>query len=139
MELTNLVAAMRSRARKSDPEELSETEFLALDLLVKNGTMNVGEIQREIGVLPAQMSRLMRALEGKGVGSLVECRINEDDRRKVDVTLSDVGRKEWQEYRDARRQTNIEFLEHLDPADREGLMRGIRSFRRHVVNMLHSK
>lgn len=138
-ELTNLVAALRSRSGKPDAEELSETEFLTLNLLVDRGTMNVGDIQREIGILPAQMSRVVRALEGKAVGPLVTCRINERDRRKIDVTITEQGTKNHEAYREARRAMSIEFLQHLTPGDREVFMRVIRSFREKVAKSLQQK
>ena len=133
--LTTLVSALRSRAQKPGADEPTEAEFLALDLLVKRGPMTVGEIQREIGILPAQMSRLIRSLEGKG-GGLVKCNINEQDRRKIDVTLSKAGQKAHGHYRTLRRATSLEFLAHLDPDDRDVFMRVIRSFRERVANLL---
>ena len=36
-ELTTVIAALRSRGRKGKPEELSETEFLVLNLLARRG------------------------------------------------------------------------------------------------------
>lgn len=138
-ELTTVVAALRSRTRKADPEELSETEFVVLDLLAKHGTMTVGDIQREIGVLPAQMSRLIRALESKSTGPLVRCSINEQDRRKIDVALTDHGRNEHDSYRTARRATTLEFLGHINPEDRVVFMRIIRSFRERVSKALKNK
>jgi DNA-binding MarR family transcriptional regulator len=138
-ELTNLVAALRSRSRKADSEELSEIEFLTLNLLAQHGTMNVGDIQRELGILPAQMSRVTRALEGKAVGPLVVCSINEQDRRKIDVTMTEQGEMDHQAYRDARRAMSVEFLKHLSPSDREVFMRVIRSFRQKVAKSLKKK
>ncbi len=138
-ELTTVVAALRSRTRKPDSEELSETEFLTLDLLDKHGTMNVGEIQREIGILPAQMSRLIRTLESKSLGPMVECRINDKDRRKIDVCLTEHGRGEHIAYRTARRATTIEFLKHLAPDDRQVFMRACRAFREQITKSLQNK
>ena len=62
-ELGKLGSRMRAAARTDESAStLTETETLALDLLSKQGEMTVGEIQKGIGVLPAQMSRIIRAL-----------------------------------------------------------------------------
>ena len=50
----------RRRRRLGD---LKEVEFLTLAILQANGTMIVGDIQRILGVLPAQMSRIIRSME----------------------------------------------------------------------------
>ena len=47
----------RGRRRTGD---LKEVEFLTLSIMRAHGTMIVGDIQRLLGVLPAQMSRVIR-------------------------------------------------------------------------------
>lgn len=138
VEMMTLGSALRSRAQKGGGDEPSEMEFLALNMLKKQGTLSVGEIQREIGILPAQMSRLIRSLEAKG-GGLVKCAINDEDRRKIDVTLSKAGEKAHSHYVLLRRATGLEFLKILNPEDRATFMRVIRQFREHVSNLLQKK
>jgi CRISPR system Cascade subunit CasE len=48
--------------------------------------MIVGDIQRLLGVLPAQMSRIIRSLENRD-RPLIACHINPRDKRKVDVVM----------------------------------------------------
>ncbi|OAI45318.1 hypothetical protein AYO44_02635 [Planctomycetaceae bacterium SCGC AG-212-F19] len=79
------------------PGDLKEMEYLTLALLQGKGTMIVGDIQRLLGVLPAQMSRIIRALEDRE-RSLITCHINSRDKRKVDVQLTPAGQKALQEY-----------------------------------------
>jgi len=43
--------------------DLSESEFLALDALEDVESMSVGQLRKRVGVLPAQMSRVLKALE----------------------------------------------------------------------------
>ena len=78
---------------------LAEPEFLALDHLVEAGTATVGQIQRQIGVLPAQMSRHLRRLRSAG---FVTCQINRDDRRKVNVAITQSGGAVHAKYRRAK-------------------------------------
>jgi len=66
----------RARRRAGD---LKELEFLTLSILHHHDTLIVGDIQRQLGVLPAQMSRIIRALETRE-RPLIACRINPQDR-----------------------------------------------------------
>ena len=66
------LSTLRGRRRAGD---LKEVEFLTLSLLQENGILIVGDIQRMLGVLPAQMSRVIRSLENRE-RPLIQCRIN---------------------------------------------------------------
>lgn len=127
-ELYRLIAIARSR-RPAGPDDLSETEFLTLDLLTKEQPLTIGEIQKQIGVLPAQMSRIIRALEEQGGRGYVECNINPQDRRRINVTLTDGGTTAYQTYRSARLGSMHDILLALDPEDRLHLMRILREIR----------
>src|SRR5436305_13815175 len=69
----------RHRRRSGD---LKEVEFLALSILRQHDTLIVGDIQRMLGVLPAQMSRIIRSLEMRDQ-PLIACRINPQDTRTI--------------------------------------------------------
>lgn len=128
-ELYQLVAVMRSR-QPSGGDDLSETEFLSLDALAKSEPLTIGEIQKQVGVAPAQMSRVIRSLEKHGGRGYVECRINPQDRRRVDVSMTSAGRVAYDRYRSARLASMFAVLEVLEPEDREvfmGLLGQIRS------------
>src|SRR5262245_41254608 len=88
------LATPRARRRGGD---LKEVEYLTLALLQQNQLMIVGEIQRILGVLPAQMSRIIRSLEARE-RPLIGCRINTHDKRKIDVCLTPAGEKALQDY-----------------------------------------
>jgi len=128
-ELTKLSWVLADRARGEAGQELSDSEFLTLDLLDKNGTMTVGQIQRELGVLPAQMSRVIRSLERKEGGPLVECTINTEDRRKVDVRLTPAGREAHRAYRSAKLAVTVETLAEISEQDRRQFARILERFR----------
>ena len=125
-ELSKLASAIRAQNRAGTPEVLSETEFLTLDVLIQEGPMTVGAIQRRIGVLPAQMSRIIRSLENKGgsaFGGFVECTIHPSDRRKIDVQVTPKGRNRHRAYRSARLKMTTEILQDLTPEDRRQFIR----------------
>lgn len=103
---------------------LKEVEFLTLAVLHANGTMIVGDIQRLLGVLPAQMSRIIRALENRD-RPLIHCRINPRDKRKIDVGLTSYGEKCLLEYQGERIGRIVELLQDLSSEDQEDLIRAL--------------
>lgn len=119
------LSTLRGRRRSDD---LKEVEFLTLSLLQANGTMIVGDIQRVLGILPAQMSRIIRALENRD-RPLIECRINPRDKRKIDVVLTSHGEKTLLDYQTARIGRIVDRLQSMPDEDQEDLIR--------VLNKLH--
>lgn len=111
------LAAPRGRRR---PGELKEAEFLTLAMLEERQTLTVGEIQRHLGVLPAQMSRIIRSLESRAQ-PLIDCHINPFDKRKVDVRLSAEGRRILTAHRQHRIGRILEVLRALDEDERQNL------------------
>ena len=119
------LTALRGRRRTGD---LKEVEFLTLAILQGRGTMIVGDIQRLLGVLPAQMSRIIRSLEGRE-RPFIACRINPRDKRKIDVCLTAHGDKSLLDYQGIRVERIMDRLGNLTDDDQEDLIR--------VLNKLH--
>jgi DNA-binding MarR family transcriptional regulator len=113
------LAVPRGRRRSGD---LKEVEFLTLAILLHRDSMIVGDIQRLLGVLPAQMSRIIRSLESRD-RPLITCRINPHDKRKIDVTLTPVGMKACQEYQSERVRGLTNLLSKLPDDDLEDVQR----------------
>jgi len=109
----------RGRRRSGD---LKEIEFLTLSLLNQRDTLIVGDIQRQLGVLPAQMSRIIRALENRE-RPLIACRINPHDKRKIDVALTPAGVTAFHEYQTTRVRTITTVLGKLGEEDLDDLGR----------------
>lgn len=99
--------------------DLSESEFLALDALEDVASLSVGELRRRVGVLPAQMSRVIKALEQRYDEKLVLCAINPKDKRKIDVSITSKGRRAVTAYRRARIMTSIQALSAMSDEDLE--------------------
>ncbi len=118
------LAVPRLRRRGSD---LKEVEFLTLSLLQEHDTMIVGDIQRRLGVLPAQMSRILRGLETRE-RPLIFCRINPQDKRKVDVALTAAGVKALREFQSTRIEHITSLLGRLPGEDLENLNRLLDRF-----------
>jgi DNA-binding MarR family transcriptional regulator len=118
--LTHLnLNAGRGRRRNGD---LKETEFLTLIILHGHDSMIVGDIQRLLGVLPAQMSRVIRSLEDREM-ALISCRINPRDKRKIDVSLTAHGERAILDYEGPRIQALADLLARLPEDDQEDLGR----------------
>jgi DNA-binding MarR family transcriptional regulator len=113
------LAVPRGRRRSG---ELKEIEFLTLSLLHQRETLIVGDIQRQLGVLPAQMSRIIRALEARE-RPLISCRINPQDKRKIDVALTPEGLTAFKDYQSVRVRTITSVLKNLDEPEQQDLAR----------------
>lgn len=109
----------RGRRRSGD---LKEVEFLTLSLLHHHESLIVGDIQRQLGVLPAQMSRIIRSLENRE-RPLITCRINPHDKRKIDVTLTPEGMAAFQDHQSVRIGSICNLLSKLCDDDLEDLQR----------------
>ena len=115
------LSTLRGRRRAGD---LKEVEFLTLSLLQEHGILIVGDIQRVLGVLPAQMSRVIRALENRE-RPLIQCRINPRDKRKIDVELTTPGEKALLDYQGKRVGRIVAQLSNLSDDDQDDLIRAL--------------
>jgi DNA-binding MarR family transcriptional regulator len=113
------LSTLRGRRR---PGELKELEFLTLSILQNHQPLIVGDIQRLLGVLPAQMSRIIRSLEGRD-RPLISCHINPQDKRKIDVSMTPAGEKTLGSYQEARVSRLLERLRGLSEEEQEELLR----------------
>jgi len=119
------LAALRGLRRVGD---LKEVEYLTLSILQGRGTVIVGDIQRQLGILPAQMSRVIRALETHAE-PLIACQINPSDKRKIDVVMTDAGKVALGEYQAVRERRIIEMLQDLNFEDQASLVRLLEKIR----------
>ncbi len=113
------LAVPRGRRRNGD---LKEVEFLTLAILHQQETRIVGDLQRLLGVLPAQMSRIIRSLEARKQ-PFIACRINPQDKRKIDVCLTPSGEQAFLEYRAQHLQALADLLHDLSNDEQEDLVR----------------
>jgi len=119
---------MRHKRRIADPHDLTEPEFMVLDMLTRQERSTVGQLQKALDVQPAQMSRIIRSLENKGAKRLVECQLNDSDKRRIDVVITEAGRSAQRDYRTLRRQANLDILADLAPADIKDVSRLLDRF-----------
>jgi DNA-binding MarR family transcriptional regulator len=74
-------------------------------------------LRQHVGVLPAQMSRVIKALEQRYDEKLVLCAINPQDKRKIDVSITPTGRRAVEAYRRAKIMNTVAALECLTDED----------------------
>ncbi len=135
-ELTKVSWLLRTRQRRKNTLELTETEFLSLDLLTRQESLTVGQLRKHVGVLPAQMSRILRSLERRGEKPLIRCAINPVDRRRIDVVITEAGRKAHRSFRDARVSMGAEILAQLPAQDVRDFMRIMEKMRSQMLPQL---
>jgi DNA-binding MarR family transcriptional regulator len=116
-ELTRRTWFESQREKFKGGYDLSESEFLALDALEDVEAMSVGELRKYVGVLPAQMSRILKALEQRYDEKLVICSINPDDKRKIDVSITPKGRRAVDAYRRSKIRASVQSLDSLTDRD----------------------
>lgn len=116
-ELTRRTWFQSQREKFKGGYDLSESEFLALDALEDVPSLSVGELRHHVGVLPAQMSRVLKALEQRYDEKLVLCSINPKDKRKIDVSITPKGRRAVNAYRTAKIAASVRALDSLSSRD----------------------
>ena len=116
-EMTKNMWVKSQREKFKGGYDLSESEFLALDALEDVASLSVGELRRCVGVLPAQMSRVLKALEQRYDEKLVLCTINPKDKRKIDVAIAPRGRRAVASYRRAKIMAGTGALRSLSAKD----------------------
>ncbi len=122
--LTKMSWRQRLATRHLGEEELSESQFLTLDCIVTHGEpQTVGDLQRAIHVVPAQMSRIIRSLENDFDAPLIRCELNQDDKRKIDVRLTADGRTAHSDFISSRIGRTLELLSRLTEKDRLDFIR----------------
>jgi MarR family transcriptional repressor of emrRAB len=128
--------SLATQAHQRRGVELKEFEFLTLSVLNTHPTMIVGDIQRLLGVLPAQMSRIIRSLENRAT-PLIECQINPADKRKVNVRLTPAGARALAEFQEVRVQKLLGLLKNCSEEDQEDLSRLIAKLNDMVKDIRH--
>ena len=122
--LTVMGWRQRVASKQHGDEELSESQYLTIETIDNaTSTLTVGEIQRAIGVLPAQMSRIIRSLETGFDKPLIRCELNQSDKRKIDVQITPEGRRIFHEFKQVRLSKTVEVLKNLDDKDRQEFIR----------------
>ena len=76
------------------------------------------------------MSRIIRSLENDFDAPLIRCELNQEDKRKIDVRLTDDGRTAYSDFVSSRIGRTLELLGRLTEKDRLDFIRVCGQMRR---------
>jgi DNA-binding MarR family transcriptional regulator len=114
--VSRLARRMRAeRVAQGLQPELSDTQLAALAALEKHAGMTPGELAEHEKVQPPSMTRVVAALEGRG---LVRRMPHPTDRRQAVLTATDHGRDFVQQVRQLREAWLALRLQELTPEER---------------------
>jgi DNA-binding MarR family transcriptional regulator len=112
-------ATRRARGRSTGPLEgspLSLAQYQLLDALRGGGGLPVSELAASAGVAPPTATRMLDALVRDGVVARTPC---EDDRRVVNVTLTEAGREAMRAAAQRVAAGRARVRDRLTPQERE--------------------
>jgi DNA-binding MarR family transcriptional regulator len=118
--LRSAVARLARRLRQEGivNEEASPSQLTALATLFRTGAMTIGELAGAERVRPPTMTRIVAALEERG---LVRREAWNEDGRVVHVVVTDEGRRAHEDYRKRRDAWLRRRLARLSPPERNAL------------------
>ncbi len=128
LKLRWMFSTLRHKRRMGDPYDLSDSEFQILDILANQGPCGVGQLRKALAVDPAQMSRIIKSLESKDPGRLVESKLDPTDKRRINVSLTSRGRRAHREYLRLRLAATTGLLKDLSAAQRKEFSRVLDRF-----------
>lgn len=127
--LRSTVAMLARRLRQEGMvnEEATPSQLTALATLFRTGPMTLGELASAERVKPPTMTRIVAALEERG---LVRRESSSDDGRLVNVVVTPEGRRAHEEYRKRRDAWLRKQLARLSAPERQLLARAAEIFDR---------
>ncbi len=120
-ELYTLLSELLNRKINRNVQDSIRGEYGTLHYLtyIKNG-VNAGVLTKHLHVVPGRMTDILSSLEYKG---MIERKRNEDDKRKVQVWVTEKGRAEAKKKRDTIRREYAGMFKILGRKDTEELIR----------------
>ena len=109
--------------REDDDLDLGANQLSAMAVLLNSGDLTMGELAAAEKMQPPSMTRIVNALEERG---LVSRAADPHDRRASRVSLTGSGRQILLANRRRRDQWLAKRLAELDPAEREVLRESVR-------------
>jgi DNA-binding MarR family transcriptional regulator len=127
--LRSAVARLARRLRQEGMvnEEATPSQLTALATLFRTGSMTLGELAAAERVKPPTMTRIVAALEERG---LVRRESSSDDGRLVQVVVTPDGRRAHEEYRKRRDAWLRQRLAELSSHERQAIAQAVEIFDR---------
>lgn len=103
----------RAMNESSSSEDLTPTQAAVLGAIVGRGPVSASEIARVEGLNPTMLSRVLSALERRG---LILRSIDEGDQRRIVIEATGLGRDTFARVRERRARVLVDVVASL-PAD----------------------
>ena len=103
-------------------QNMSKADFIVMNVIMNKGKddkMTISELAAIARMLPSAISRTLKGLEEKGY---VERTINKQDRRNTYVELTEEGKKQTREVRQAMRDFGKTVMAKLDEQEMNQLI-----------------
>lgn len=108
---------------------ISFAEYNCLTQYFEKDRLTVKEISERLDITPGGVTRIITSLEEKG---LVERHISKEDRRGIDVILTESGSTMVNQIRDASHEMHAEILKHIDVEHHESVLKAVE----HLIKAL---
>jgi DNA-binding MarR family transcriptional regulator len=106
-------------------DEVTLAQYRTLVILQSRGPQGLLELAGELQVVPSTATRMCDRLVRKG---LIDRSVSDDNRREVDVRITDAGRAIVDRVARRRRSSLRRVVADMPSADRRALVRALESF-----------
>jgi DNA-binding MarR family transcriptional regulator len=121
---SRLIVGLSARALADVDDSLTLPQLRTLVVLADRPPMKQADLAAELGVNPSTALRMADRLAAAG---LMERQTNPDSRREQLLSLTPAGRDLVRTVMDHRHQEVTAFVSRLTPADRTGLVHGLKA------------
>jgi DNA-binding MarR family transcriptional regulator len=121
-----VMRVIRGELRKYGAREMSVPQYRTLGFVYRNDGASLSELADHVGLTLSTMSTLVDGLVARG---LVNRREDPEDRRRMTLTLTELGRNRHEVAREATLISLGEMLSQLSPSDRATVTRAMQVLR----------
>ena len=121
-----VMRTIRGELRKYGAREMSVPQYRTLGFVYRNEGTSLSELADHYGLTLSTMSTLVDGLAAQG---LVNRREDSEDRRRMTLTLTELGRNRHEAAREAALVSLGEMLRQLSPSDRATVTRAMQVLR----------
>ncbi|MEW6045586.1 MAG: MarR family transcriptional regulator [Bacillota bacterium] len=120
-----MVDVVTTRTLSDAGSYITVSQLECLKYLQRHGACSAAELAEGLHMSPPAVTKLVDRLVRKG---LVRRRDRPEDRRSVEISLTEAGRRTAEELRRRRSRVLEMILNRMGPDDREELERSLRAF-----------
>lgn len=134
--MTNLVFILRQKCALKDNYfvhrfDITTSEYICLTQFFDRDVLGVSELAKRLGITSGGVTRILNSLERKDI---IDRRISQEDRRNIDVYLTDKGKEMVNRIRQASYELHAEILSHIAPEHRKPILNAIEQLIKAIDN-----